>query len=110
MEISTAQRGPATVFGLVGDLTDETGDALAASVSERLLPGAVVVVDLGGVAFMNSAGLSTLINLTAKANLQEARLVLAAPTPFVSGIFEMTRLNRFFTVAPSVDAAISQTS
>lgn len=110
MEISTAQRGSATVLGLVGDLTDETGESLASSVSDLLGPGQTVILDLAGVAFMNSAGLSTLINLTAKANLQEARIVLAAATPFVAGIFEMTRLNRFFNIAASVDAAVPQGS
>lgn len=107
MEISKQQQGAATVFGLRGDLTDESGPGVAAVVSEILSPGKTVVLDLGGVAFMNSAGLSTLINLTAKANLQEARLVLAGAMPFVAGIFEMTRLNRFFTIARSVDAALA---
>lgn len=94
------------MLGLGGDLTDESGESVAAAVSDLLEPGKTVVLDLQSVAFMNSAGLSTLINLTAKANLQEARLVLAAASPFVAGIFEMTRLNRFFTIAPSVDAAV----
>ncbi|MCC6360914.1 MAG: STAS domain-containing protein [Phycisphaerales bacterium] len=110
MEISREARGSATVLRLAGDLTDESGEALAASVSDLLSPGRTVVLSLAGVDFMNSAGLSTLINLTAKANLQEARVILAAPTPFVSGIFEMTRLNRFFSIAASVDAAVSQAS
>lgn len=69
--------------------------------------GVRIVVDLTGVKLINSTGLGDLVTLTAQANVHESQLVLAGPSAFVAGVFETTRLDRFFSVHPSVDAAIA---
>jgi anti-anti-sigma factor len=64
--------------------------------------GAKIIVDLSGVPFLNSAAISELVHVVAQSNVQECRVVLAAPTPFVAGVLQTTQLDRFFELAETV--------
>ena len=68
--------------------------------------GARLVLDLGGVPYMNSAGLSALVRVSAQANVQESRVVLANLPPFVAGVLQTTKLDNFFEIRPTVDDAV----
>ncbi len=57
---------------------------------------AKIVIDLSRVTMITSAGLGLLVQLTARANTQGARLVLASPSQFVSGVLQTTRLQKYF--------------
>ncbi len=67
--------------------------------------GARLAVDLSGVTFVDSTGLTCLINLVTRARLSGARAVLVAPTSFVAGVFEVTNLDRWFEIVGSLDEA-----
>lgn len=109
MTFAVEQRAGVDVVRPVGELTDDGGDVLVAGVGELSPPrGLKIVIDLAGVSYMNSAGLSSLINLAARTNLSERRLMLAAPTPFVRNVLEMTKLTKFFEIARSVDEAVGR--
>jgi anti-sigma B factor antagonist len=69
-----------------------------------------VVVDLSKVPRVTSSGLGLLVTLVARANTKGAKIVLAAPTPFVASVLKVTRLDNFFGVAPTVDDAIRRLS
>jgi anti-anti-sigma factor len=107
MDIRLDEIDGATIAYLNGDLTgpacEQVSEALSDILAER---GTRMVVDLSNVKLVSSAGLSALVGLTAQANLQESRLVLANANAYVSNVIELTRLNKFFDMAPSVDAAI----
>lgn len=109
MNLAVEQRAGVNVIRLTGELTDEGGDALTNGVNDTLSQrGTRIVIDLAGVPYMNSAGLSSLINLAARSNLAEGRVVLAAPQPFVANVLEMTKLTKFFEIAKSVDEAVGR--
>ncbi|GAF89796.1 unnamed protein product, partial [marine sediment metagenome] len=67
---------------LGGELTGGEENALVDTVTD-LLAGrnARIALELGNVQYMNSAGLSDLVRLVAQANVQEARVILANPSP-----------------------------
>lgn len=71
-------------------------------------PGTRIVIDLADVPFMNSDGLSQLVRVNAQANVQEGRIVLANLSPFVAGVLNTTRLDRFFELADTLDAALTR--
>ena len=107
MTSSVEMRSGLPVVRVVGEMRDDDDGALELKAGELLDgPPGRVVLDLSGVNYISSAGISTLVKLTAKANQQGGRLVMAGPTPFVAGVFETTRLTRFFEIVPTVDDAI----
>jgi anti-sigma B factor antagonist len=109
MEFAVEQRAGVNVVRLVGELTDEGVDTLAGGLSDVWSQrGPRIVVDLAQVPYMNSAGLSSLINLATRTNLSEGRVVLAGPQAFVANVLEMTKLTKFFEIAKSVDEAVGR--
>ncbi len=67
--------------------------------------GTGLVVDLSGVSWIDSGGLSHLISLVTHSRLSKSRVVLAAPSPFVAGVLEVTGLDSWFEVAEDADSA-----
>jgi len=109
MTITTEQRAGITILRVQGDLDANAGDDLVAAATEWLNErGDRIVIDLGGLAHLSSAGIGALVRITAQANTQEQTVALAGPTPLVAGVFAATRLDRFFTVYPSVAAAVEK--
>ena len=92
-----------------GDLTGGDGGAFVDTVKRLLDRGSArVIIDLGAVDLISSAGLGDLVHLNAQANTQGGRLLMARPQPFVSGVFDTTKLNRFFEVFDDLEAALAE--
>lgn len=107
MSIQIQHRQGVAVVRIEGDLKGTDGGEFARLTSDLLAKGcAKIAVDLSGVAMISSAGLGDLVQLTARANSQETRVVLAAATPFVHGVLDATKLSKFFEMHDSVDAAV----
>ncbi|MFG0306869.1 MAG: STAS domain-containing protein [Phycisphaerales bacterium JB040] len=66
-----------------------------------------LVVDLGGVEYMDSSGLATLVEIMRHAKSSGATMRLAALNEKVRAIFEIARLDQFFTIVPTVDDALN---
>jgi anti-sigma B factor antagonist len=64
-----------------------------------------VVVDLGAVAYMDSSGVASLVKLLSSAKRQGTEVRLAALTPRVRSIFEITRLETVFDIRATVAEA-----
>ncbi|NOT01427.1 MAG: STAS domain-containing protein [Phycisphaerales bacterium] len=106
MEITIEKEGRIHVAKLKGDfdLGDET--KLAEQLQPLILePNARVAVEMSQLKQINSLGLSELINAVVRARMNKSRLVLAAPSAFVMGVFEVTRLNNWFEIVPTLEAA-----
>lgn len=66
-----------------------------------------VVLDLGDVEFVDSSGLGAIV--AAMKMLAPARkLDLAAPTPTVSKVLKLTRMDKVFTVHPDAEAGAGE--
>ncbi len=71
-------------------------------------PGKHLLIDLSGSARITSAGIGSLVTLVSRANAKGSRVVLVNPSPFVASIFQATKLNKFFEIAPTVDEGIAR--
>ena len=67
---------------------------------------AKIVVDLSGVPYMDSSGVASLVKLLARVRRGPGALKLAALTPRVRSVFEITRLDSVFDIAASEEEAM----
>ncbi|MBI5762922.1 MAG: STAS domain-containing protein [Planctomycetes bacterium] len=110
MKFDVQTKGEVSIVRIGEDYAGPDGD-LANAVNPLIeRPGAKVVLDLTAVGYINSAALGELVRITAQANSQEARVVLAGLTPFVAGVLDTTRLSRFFEIHATVEDAVAKLS
>ena len=67
-----------------------------------------LVVDLETVSYMDSSGLATLVESMRTAKGNGTQMVLAGMNQRVRAIFEIARLDQFFSIVDTVDAALSE--
>jgi anti-anti-sigma factor len=67
------------------------------------------ILDLSGVPFMDSAGMSEIINHEVYCRDKQVRLTLAGVTPRVLTMFHITRLENVLTLAATVEEAEAKT-
>lgn len=66
-----------------------------------------MVVDLEEVHYMDSSGLATLVEAMRNASKSDTKLVICQMHEKVSAIFEIARLDSFFSIVATRDEAIS---
>lgn len=107
LDVDLARHGPATVLRLRGELDLRTvprlREGLARAVAED---GGDVVVDLAAVGFVDSTGLSALLNALRRLTRARRRLVLAGAHGQVEKMLRLTRLDSTFVLAGSVEDAL----
>ena len=98
----------AVVVGPVGELDAYTAPELREQLHGLAQDDAVrlLVVDLTRVTFLDSSALGVLVGALRRMRERDRRLTLVEPRPTVRRIFEITLLDRAFTFAPSVEAAL----
>ncbi len=64
------------------------------------------ILDLSGVAFLNSMALGVLLSANAIFHKQGGKVILANPSDYLKSIFETTKLNLIFTIEKSIDDAV----
>jgi anti-anti-sigma factor len=102
----TSVAGP--VVTAEGELDVATAPRLRAAIGALTLgPGRLLVVDLAGVTFCDSSGISTLIAAGNVAEAAGAALALAAVPARLSRTFGLIGLGDFFPTYPSAEAAIA---
>ena len=67
-----------------------------------------VVIDMTNVEFIDSTGLSVLLNALRRVTRNQGSLALAVSNPTVLRLFEITRLDSTFDIAPDRDGAIAK--
>ncbi len=106
MQIDIEQRTGYELVRLKGELRRDA----AAKIEEELHPliapkRTAMIVDLSELETVDSSGLSQLIGLATHARLSESRVVLFGATPFVAGVFEVTKLDQWFDIAKDLPEA-----
>lgn len=107
MTIEVKEQAGIGILHLEGELGLEEGTQLVEAAGDALVGrGARAIIEMSGVSYLSSAGISALVRVVGQANTQEQSVVLAGPTPLVAGVFAATRLDKFFTIFSSVDEAV----
>ena len=102
----SAVSGP--VLTVRGELDVATAPQLHARLGElRLAAGQLLVVDLAGVRFCDSSGISALIAARNVAQAASAEMALVAVPARLTRTFELTGLSDFFPTYATAEAAIA---
>ncbi len=96
------------ILRLMGPLTLNSVSPLRA-VFRGTEPPRHTILDLSGVPFMDSAGMSEIINHEVYCRDKHVQLSLAAVTPRVLGMFHITRLEQVLTLTGTVEEAEART-
>lgn len=94
----------AAVVALSGEIDLDSATAVYRSVV-RKAGRDCAVLDLSRVAFIDASGISVFMRLLKQTTLQGRHLLLAAPTPAVSRVFDVLGLDETFEIHPTVTSA-----
>jgi anti-sigma B factor antagonist len=97
-----------TLLEVVGEVDVYTAPALRDRISDLIDAGQhTLVVDLGGVEFLDSTGLGVLVAGLNRAKEVGGSLTLVCPQERVLKLFRITGLDEVFTVHGTVDEALA---
>jgi len=106
LQLKVGTHGLITVAALTGEFDAAPQDDVVASLMALVSnPGSRLAVDLSGVRGVDSSGLSMLMNVVARGRLNDCRVVLVGPSPFVAGVLHMTKLDTWFEIHANLDLA-----
>lgn len=103
---------PVTILHLTGDLDGKTYQDLEAKAGELIGAGSGnLLIDLGGVGFMGSAGMRALHSIgnklkTAGPGGSAGKMILLNPTEAVSRVLKTLGFDQAFSIHSSMDAAL----
>jgi anti-sigma B factor antagonist len=100
----------ARVVTVTGEVDTLTAPQLAGFLNEQLSTARVVVVDLDGVEFLGSAGLSVLFEANELATEQDRALRLVCHSRIANRALEATDLRERFTFADTVPDALKKSA
>lgn len=107
MKLQLTSQGDAQVLSLSGELDYHSSPELREKLTELTSKQAPkILVDLSGVDYMDSSGIATFVEAFQKTKRYQGRLILAALTPTVRGVFEIAKLDSIFEIAPTVGEAV----
>jgi anti-sigma B factor antagonist len=95
-----------SVIAVRGEVDLHTAPKLQSAIERAAQTNGTVVVDMSGVAFMDSTALSALVRSKDTLQEQETSLRLAAPSKAVERIFSVTGFQDYFDIFPSRETAI----
>ena len=108
LEIDISRVGAADVLDVRGELDIASALGLAGPLSDIATDGdGHVVLDLSELSFMDSTGMSVLLNARRRLTRQGRRLLVVCPSGPVMRLFELTSLIDTLGVHPSRGAALA---
>ena len=97
------------VITVAGEIHATTAPEFSERLNAAIADGKTgVILDLTGVEFIDSTGLSVLLNGLRRVTRVRGAMVLACANPTVLRLFEITKLDSTFDIVPSCDEAIAR--
>jgi anti-sigma B factor antagonist len=111
LDITTEEAGAGVaVVALAGEIDHYTCPEFKQELLRVIADGAtLIVVDLTKTTFIDSTALGVIIRGVERLKQRDGRLVVVCADPNIVKIFEVTGLNRIFSVYGSRDEALAQT-
>ena len=94
---SSEEAGMVTTIRCPGRLVAENADAMKEKVSPLIPLGGKLVVDMGELEYLDSAGLGALLSLKVSSMKQKGTLQFVNITPRVLDLLRMTHLEKIFS-------------
>jgi anti-anti-sigma factor len=111
LEAEVRQERGVVVLDLRGEINGFAQEALDAAYSEaESNDPEAILLNFGGVDYINSTGIALIVGLLGKARVSKRRLVAYGLSDHYVEIFNITRLSDFMGVFPDEESAISETS
>ena len=107
MDISVSENNGLQVVAITGEVDLSTSPEVRDALLKQLASGHGVIVDLSGVAYIDSSGVASLVEAfqTAKSKGQSFALAQVSETPM--RVLKLARLDQVFVIYDTVDAAVS---
>lgn len=109
MEIDTREEGQFLVFAPKGRLDAVTTPEFESTVSSAVDRGSLqILIDMGGIDYISSAGLRSFVVLMKKLNQLHGRLILFALQKQVKEVFVMCGFSTIITIKETLQEALGQ--
>lgn len=109
MELISRTQGAVLILAAQGRIDHAHANAFEAGLSPQLMlcnaTGIPIVLDFAGVDFISSVGLRVLMIAAKQVKVQQGKIAIAALTPIVHEVFQVSRFNQVFKVFATVDEA-----
>jgi anti-anti-sigma factor len=114
MNVASRRYANAMVLRVNGRLDQETCDAfrgeITSYVDRCVREGCVLILDLGGLEYVSSAGLRSLLIASRQMKAAKGRILVSDMQPMVAEIFAISHFNLMFDVVPTVRDALGKVS
>jgi anti-anti-sigma factor len=108
LSVGVRHQGASAVLTPEGELDHDTAELLSDPLEQCVEDGySRLVVDCSGLEFCDSTGLNVLLGARLQAEAAGGGVHLAAMTPVVARVFEITGADAVFTVHPDLDSALA---
>ena len=108
MDISEETKGAVVVLGPKGRIDSNTAKAFEDKVLGVFDGGAKsIVLDLGGLGYISSAGLRVLLMAAKRAKALDAKLALCAMQKSIKDVFDMSGFSPLFSIHKALDEAVA---
>ena len=107
MQIDEEHKPGALVIAVSGRIDSTTAGELEAVLPARVQAEDAIVLDLGAVSYVSSAGLRVLLKGAKTAKATGHRLTLAGLAPTVQEVFDISGFSGIFQIVPDFTAALA---
>ncbi len=110
MKLNSRLEGNILILAPQGRIDHASADAFSAALLPHLAEcksdGTALVLDFAGIEYISSVGLRALMLAARQVKAQNGHIAIAALTPVVKEVFEISRFNLVYKVFDSVDEAV----
>lgn len=107
MDLKLERRNGAAIAALEGEIDLQQAPALRRALLECLQEKTAMIVDLGGVSYIDSSGIACLVEAFQAARKDGSYFALAAVSPGAMRVLELARLDTVFTILPTVEDGLA---
>jgi anti-sigma B factor antagonist len=68
------------------------------------------IIDLGAITYMASSDIGVLITIKRRVDTRQGKVALVNVDPFIHDVLKMMRIDKLFTISPSMPAAVAAVS
>lgn len=104
MDIKTSEKDGFTIVEVNGEINISSSPDLKKSFEK--ISATKIVINMAKVAYVDSSGLATLVELLKRLKMKGGSLALTHLSDKVRSLFEITKLDKLFGIFPTDDSAL----